>query len=55
MALIEFVKADDVGYKKSKGKRPRSKGRKPKAAAPEASPAAETPEAPEAAKGDAKG
>ena len=34
MALIEFVKADDPGYKKSKGKRSSSKGRrKPKAAA----------------------
>ena len=37
MALIEFVKADDTGYKKSKGKRSSSKkGRKPKAAAPAA-------------------
>jgi large subunit ribosomal protein L17 len=35
MALIEFVKADDTGYKKSKGKRS-SKTRKAKAAAPEA-------------------
>ena len=33
MALIEFVKAEDTGYKKSKGKRPSSKRRKPKAAA----------------------
>jgi large subunit ribosomal protein L17 len=47
MALIEFVKADDTGYKKSKGKRSSSKkGRKPKAAAPEAAPA--EPAAPEA-------
>jgi large subunit ribosomal protein L17 len=47
MALIEFVKADDTGYKKSKGKRSASKkGRKPKAAAPEAAPA--EPAAPEA-------
>jgi large subunit ribosomal protein L17 len=47
MALIEFVKADDTGYKKSKGKRSSSKkGRKPKAAAPEAGPA--EPAAPEA-------
>ncbi len=46
MALIEFVKADDTGYKKSKGKRSSSKkGRKPKAAAPEAAPA--EPAAPE--------
>ena len=46
MALIEFVKADDTGYKKSKGKRSSSKkGRKTKAAAPEAAPA--EPAAPE--------
>ena len=38
MALIEFVKAEDTGYKKSKGKKGSSKARKPKAA-----PAAETP------------
>jgi len=38
MALIEFVKADDTGYKKSKGKRS-SKGKKAKASAPEAAPA----------------
>jgi large subunit ribosomal protein L17 len=49
MALIEFVKADDPGYKKSKGKKA-SKGRKPKAAAPEAAPA----EKPAAAEGEAK-
>ena len=47
MALIEFVKADDTGYKKSKGRRPSSKkGRAAKAAAPDA--AAEKPAAPEA-------
>jgi large subunit ribosomal protein L17 len=41
MALIEFVKADDTGYKKSKGKRS-SKAKKPKAsAAAEAAPATE--------------
>ena len=51
MALIEFVKADDTGYTKSKGKRSSAKkGRKAKAAAP-ATPA-ETPAAPE---GEAKG
>jgi large subunit ribosomal protein L17 len=64
MALIEFVKADDTGYKKSKGKRPATKGRrKPKAAAPaEATPAAEASTAPDAApatppeaQGEAKG
>ena len=49
MALIEFVKADDTGYKKSKGKRS-SKGKKAKAAAPEAAPAEKA--APEA---EAKG
>ena len=49
LALIEFVKADDTGYKKSKGKKA-SKARKPKAAAPEAAPA----EAPAAAEGEAK-
>jgi large subunit ribosomal protein L17 len=48
MALIEFVKADDTGYKKSKGKRSSSKrGPKAKAAAPEAAPA-EKPVEPEA-------
>jgi large subunit ribosomal protein L17 len=40
MALIEFVKADDTGYKKSKGKRSSSKkGPKAKAAPAEAAPA----------------
>lgn len=43
MALIEFVKADDPGYKKSKGKR-NAKGKKIKAApAAAAAPVAETP------------
>jgi large subunit ribosomal protein L17 len=46
MALIEFVKADDTGYKKSKGKRT---GKAKKAKAPAAAPA---PEA--AAEGEAK-
>ena len=54
MALIEFVKAEDTGYTKSKGKRPSSKRRKSKPAAPEpasepaaeAAPADEKPEAP---------
>ena len=47
LALIEFVKADDVGYKKSKGKKAAKakKAKAPKAEA-EAAPAAEaTPEA----------
>ncbi|MFY9923344.1 MAG: 50S ribosomal protein L17 [Opitutaceae bacterium] len=54
MALIEFVKADDTGYKKSKGKKP-SKSRKAKPAAA-AAPAAEAPpaETPPAPEGEAK-
>jgi large subunit ribosomal protein L17 len=47
LALIEFVKADDPGYKKSKGRKTAAKGRKKKADAPAAAPAAETPAAPE--------
>jgi large subunit ribosomal protein L17 len=64
MALIEFVKAEDTGYKKSKGKRSSAKGRrKSKAAAPaEAAPATEAPpaaalpaaEKPAVAEGEAK-
>jgi len=56
MALIEFVKADDPGYKKSKGKKA-AKGKKAKApkaeaaAAAEAAPAAETPAAAPEAQG----
>jgi len=47
MAFIEFVKADDTGYKKNRRK-PGTKGKKAKAAAPaEAAPAAEG-EAPQA-------
>ena len=46
MALIEFVKADDVGYKKSKGKKS-GKARKAKAPKADAPAAAEAP-APEA-------
>ena len=43
MALIEFVKADDPGYKKSKGKKA-AKGKKAKAPKAEAAaPAEETP------------
>jgi large subunit ribosomal protein L17 len=51
MALIEFVKADDVGYKKSKGRKT-AKARKPKApkaettAVTEATPATEAAPAP---------
>ncbi|HMD59927.1 MAG TPA: 50S ribosomal protein L17 [Opitutaceae bacterium] len=65
MALIEFVKAEDSGYKKSRGRRTASKGRKPKAASTEAAPeapaadapAADAPatEAPPTPGGDAKG
>ena len=47
MALIEFVKADDTGYKKTRRKSAKSK--KPAAASVEAAPAAEAP-----AEGDAK-
>jgi large subunit ribosomal protein L17 len=36
MALIEFVKADDEGYKKSRGKKSSSKAKKTKSKAPEA-------------------
>ncbi len=49
MALIELVKADDPGYKKSKGKKAsKSKGKKSKAATPaaEAAAAASTEAAP---------
>jgi len=42
MALIEFVKAEDTGYKKTK----RKSGKSKKAAATEAAPAAEAPAAP---------
>ena len=51
LALIEFVKADDPGYKKSKGKKA------PKAKKAKAAPAAETAPAAEAPKteGEAKG
>jgi large subunit ribosomal protein L17 len=51
MALIEFVKADDTGYKKSKGKKS-AKAKKSKAAKSDAAPAevAPTPEAAPAAK-----
>jgi large subunit ribosomal protein L17 len=45
MALIEFVKADDTGYKKSKGRK--TSPRRRKAAAPAAAPAADAPAAPE--------
>jgi len=45
LALIEFVKADDPGYKKSKGKKA-TKAKKAKAApAAETAPAAEAPKA----------
>jgi large subunit ribosomal protein L17 len=42
MALIEFVKADDAGYKKSKGKKSAKAKKAPKA---DAAPAAEAPAA----------
>lgn len=44
LAIIEFVKAEDQGYKKSKGRRA-AKAKAPKA--PEAAPAAEAPKADE--------
>ena len=51
LALIEFVKADDPGYKKSKGKKaPKAKKAKPAPAA-ETAPAAEAPKT----EGEAKG
>jgi large subunit ribosomal protein L17 len=55
MALIEFVKADDAGYKKSKGRKP-AKARKSPAPAAEATPVAEpaAADAPPPAGGDAK-
>jgi large subunit ribosomal protein L17 len=54
MALIEFVKSDDQGYKKSKGRRS-AKGKKPKAAAPaETTPAPATAPATEAQSAEPK-
>jgi large subunit ribosomal protein L17 len=53
MALIEFVKSDDEGYKKSKGKKRSAKA--PKAKAAPAAPAEPAPEAPKAPEGEAKG
>lgn len=50
LALIEFVKADDPGYKKSKGRRA-AKGRKPEAAT-EAPATAAAPAAPAAPAAD---
>ena len=58
MALIEFVKADDEGYKKSKGKRSGAKkGRsrsKGKAAAPAEAPADKAPAEAAQAEGESK-
>ena len=49
MALIEFVKADDVGYKKSKGKKAtKAKAKKAKATPAAEAAAAATTEAPAA-------
>jgi large subunit ribosomal protein L17 len=46
LALIEFVKADDPGYKKSKGRKGGAKAKAPKADAPAANePAPAAPEA----------
>lgn len=43
LALIEFVKADDPGYKKSKGAKKAKSKKAPKAAKSEVAPAAEAP------------
>jgi large subunit ribosomal protein L17 len=52
MALIEFVKADDTGYKKSRGRRPSCRKRKPgSAGSAHAAPASDAPASPE---GEAK-
>src|SRR5580658_6671470 len=48
MALIEFVKAEDTGYKKSKGRKTSPRRRKAAAPAAPAAPAAGEPKAPEA-------
>ena len=48
MALIEFVKAEDTGYKKSKGRKTSPRRRKAAAPTAPAAPAAEEPKAPEA-------
>jgi len=55
LALIEFVKADDPGYKKSRGKKAskRGKGRSAKASTAAAEPAAKAPEAPASAESPA--
>ncbi len=50
MALIEFVKADDPGYKKSRKKASKGKGKKAAAPAQDAPPAEAAP----AAEGEAK-
>src|SRR5215207_882963 len=49
LALIEFVKADDPGYKKSKGKKSTRAKKSSKAKAPKAAAADETPKAEAAA------
>jgi large subunit ribosomal protein L17 len=58
MALIEFVKAEDPGYKKSKGRRSGARGKRKKPAEQAAEPSAPekvpTPEAPAAPEGEAK-
>jgi large subunit ribosomal protein L17 len=54
MALIEFVKADDEGYKKSKGKKSSARRKKAPTAAASAAAAATAPAA-EAPKDEAKG
>lgn len=54
MALIELVKADDQGYKKSKGRKPAKAKKATKPAKDEAAPAEPAAEAAPAAEGEAK-
>ncbi|MCB1104210.1 MAG: 50S ribosomal protein L17 [Opitutaceae bacterium] len=54
MALIELVKADDQGYKKSKGRKPAKAKKATKPAKDEATPAEPAAEAAPAAEGEAK-
>jgi large subunit ribosomal protein L17 len=54
MALIELVKADDQGYKKSKGRKPAKAKKATKPAKDESAPAEPAAEAAPAAEGEAK-
>jgi large subunit ribosomal protein L17 len=55
MALIEFVKADDTGYKKSKGRKSSPRRRKAGAAAAGAANVAPAAETPGTSEGETKG